>query len=160
MSTGVASPFATSLSPSSITGPIQVAHQQGLANQDEQSAKRARAHPARSILPARQGSVSIAMKTIARHTLHGERCAALDATAATVPYCAGFATRRHPPSRDLRRGRQVTPAMTRSMPPRLAFCCTVIAALWLGSWQAFGAGPASPWQAVLVAGDDAQPVFD
>ncbi len=50
--------------------------------------------------------------------------------------------------------------MTRSMPPRLAFCCTVIAALWLGSWQAFGAGPASPWQAVLVAGDDAQPVFD
>jgi len=51
--------------------------------------------------------------------------------------------------------------MTRAMPPRLALCCTVIASLWLGSWQALGAGPAAPrWQAVLVAGDDAQPVFD
>jgi hypothetical protein len=47
------------------------------------------------------------------------------------------------------------------MPPRLALCCTVIAVLWLGCWQALGAGPAvSSWQAVLVAGDDAQPVFD
>src|SRR5712671_7344003 len=51
--------------------------------------------------------------------------------------------------------------MTRSMPPRLAFCCTLIATLWLGAWQALGAGPTAPsWQAVLVGGDDAQPVFD
>src|SRR5580700_11139602 len=51
--------------------------------------------------------------------------------------------------------------MTRSMPPRLAVFCTAIAVLWLGCWQALGAEPAaSPWQAVLVAGDDAQPVFD
>src|SRR5216683_2225421 len=51
--------------------------------------------------------------------------------------------------------------MTRSIPPRLALCCAVIASLWLGSWQALGAEPAaSRWQAVLVAGDDAQPVFD
>src|SRR5579859_779071 len=51
--------------------------------------------------------------------------------------------------------------MTRSMPPRLALFCTAIAVLWLGCWQALGAEPAqSPWQAVLVAGDDAQPVFD
>jgi hypothetical protein len=47
------------------------------------------------------------------------------------------------------------------MMPRLALCCTAIAVLWLGCWQALGAEPAqSPWQAVLVAGDDAQPVFD
>jgi hypothetical protein len=51
--------------------------------------------------------------------------------------------------------------MTRSMPPRRALFCTAIAVLWLGCWQALGAEPAtSPWQAVLVAGDDAQPVFD
>jgi hypothetical protein len=51
--------------------------------------------------------------------------------------------------------------MTRSMPPRLALFCTAIAVLWLGCWQALGAEPpTSPWQAVLVAGDDAQPVFD
>jgi hypothetical protein len=51
--------------------------------------------------------------------------------------------------------------MTRSTPPRLALFCTAIAVLWLGCWQALGAEPAaSPWQAVLVAGDDAQPVFD
>jgi len=35
------------------------------------------------------------------------------------------------------------------------------AVLWLGSWQALSAeAAASGWQAVLVAGDDAQPVFD
>jgi hypothetical protein len=51
--------------------------------------------------------------------------------------------------------------MTQLMPPRLVLCCAVIASLWLGSWQALGAGAAaSRWQAVLVAGDDAQPVFD
>jgi peptidase C13-like protein len=55
--------------------------------------------------------------------------------------------------------------MTQSMPPRLALCCMVIAALLaalgLGSCRALGAGSAvSSWQAVLVAGDDAQPVFD
>src|SRR5437660_1212601 len=43
MSTGVTSPFATNLSPSSMTGPIQVARQQGLANHHEQNAKNARA---------------------------------------------------------------------------------------------------------------------
>jgi len=37
----------------------------------------------------------------------------------------------------------------------------VIAAFWLGLGQALGAGAAaSPWEAVLVAGDNAQPVFD
>jgi len=47
------------------------------------------------------------------------------------------------------------------MMPRLALFCTAIAVLCLGCWQALGAEPApSPWQAVLVAGDDAQPVFD
>lgn len=51
------------------------------------------------------------------------------------------------------------------MPPRRALCCTVIAALWavlwLGCGPALGAGAAaSGWQAVLVAGDDAEPVFD
>jgi hypothetical protein len=55
--------------------------------------------------------------------------------------------------------------MIRPMPPRRAFCCTVIVAvcaiLWLGCGQALGAGAAvSRWQAVLVAGDDAEPVFD
>ncbi len=51
--------------------------------------------------------------------------------------------------------------MTRSMPPRLALLCTVIAVLWWGCWQALGAEPAaSRWLAVLGAGDDAQPVFD
>src|SRR5579864_7549788 len=47
------------------------------------------------------------------------------------------------------------------MRPRLALSYTVIAALWLGLGQALCAGPAaSPWEAVLVAGDNAQPVFD
>ncbi len=51
------------------------------------------------------------------------------------------------------------------MPPRRALCCTVIAALaavlWLGCGPALSAGAkASGWQAVLVAGDDAEPVFD
>jgi hypothetical protein len=47
------------------------------------------------------------------------------------------------------------------MRPLLALCCTVIAALWLALGQAFGAaGTGSPWEAVLVAGDNAQPVFD
>jgi hypothetical protein len=55
----------------------------------------------------------------------------------------------------------IRPVMNRSMPPLLALCCTIIAALWLAPGQALGAGPAvSSWQAVLVAGDDAQPVFD
>jgi hypothetical protein len=44
---------------------------------------------------------------------------------------------------------------------RLALSFTVIASLWLGVGHAFGAGAAaSPWEAVLVAGDNAQPVFD
>jgi hypothetical protein len=51
------------------------------------------------------------------------------------------------------------------MPPRRALCCTVIAVLWtvlwLGCGPALGAGAAvSGWQAVLVAGDNAEPVFD
>jgi hypothetical protein len=51
------------------------------------------------------------------------------------------------------------------MPPRRALCCTVIVALWavlwLGCGLALGAGAAeSRWQAVLVAGDNAEPVFD
>jgi hypothetical protein len=47
------------------------------------------------------------------------------------------------------------------MRPRLALSYTVIAALWLGLGQALCAGPAaSRWEAVLVAGDNAQPVFD
>jgi hypothetical protein len=55
--------------------------------------------------------------------------------------------------------------MTVPMPPRLAFCRTVIAVLWavmwLGGEPALGArATASPWQAVLVAGDNAEPVFD
>ena len=51
--------------------------------------------------------------------------------------------------------------MIQPMRPRLAFCFAVIAALWLGSGQVLGAGQAaSPWEAVLVAGDNAQPVFD
>ena len=63
-----------------------------------------------------------------------------------MPYCATAMTH---------------PVMLRSMLPRLPLCCAVIACLWLGSWQALGAEPAAwRWQAVLVAGDDAQPVFD
>ncbi len=51
------------------------------------------------------------------------------------------------------------------MPPRLALCCTVAAFLWaflwLGCGQVLGATAAAPqWQAVLVAGDNAEPVFD
>jgi hypothetical protein len=47
------------------------------------------------------------------------------------------------------------------MPSRFVLCRTVILALWLGLGPALGAGPSvSSWQAVLVAGDDAQPVFD
>ena len=55
------------------------------------------------------------------------------------------------------------------MPPRLALCLSVVAVLWavlwgglwLGCGPAFGAGAeASRWQAVLVAGDNAEPVFD
>jgi hypothetical protein len=52
------------------------------------------------------------------------------------------------------------------MPPRLALCCRVIgslwlAGLWLAGWQALHAEPAVPgWHAVLIAGDNAQPVFD
>jgi hypothetical protein len=51
--------------------------------------------------------------------------------------------------------------MIRSMPLRLTLCVCLIAALWLGCRQTPGAAAAaSPWQAVLVAGDNAQPVFD
>ena len=48
------------------------------------------------------------------------------------------------------------------MPPRFILCCTVIVALWLGLGPALGGAGAgaSPWQAVVVAGDNAQPVFD
>lgn len=46
------------------------------------------------------------------------------------------------------------------MPPRLAQCVCLITALWLGCGQAHSALAGSPWQAVLVAGDNAQPVFD
>src|SRR5712691_5228399 len=63
-----------------------------------------------------------------------------------MPYCATAMTH---------------PVMLRSMLPRLPLCCAVIACVWLGSLQALGAGPAVlRWQAILVAGDDAQPVFD
>lgn len=50
--------------------------------------------------------------------------------------------------------------------PRLVLCVWMIAilwlvGLWLAGWQALHAEPAAPgWQAVLVAGDNAQPVFD
>ena len=52
------------------------------------------------------------------------------------------------------------------MPPRLALRCRVIGILWLAGLllacgPALSAEPAAPgWQAVLVAGDNAQPVFD
>jgi hypothetical protein len=52
------------------------------------------------------------------------------------------------------------------MPPRLTPGLCLVALMWLaGPWlacgPALGAEPASSrWQAVLVAGDDAQPVFD
>src|SRR5260370_636177 len=47
------------------------------------------------------------------------------------------------------------------MAPRLPFCCAVMACLWWVFLRALGAGPAVlRWQAVLVAGDDAEPVFD
>jgi hypothetical protein len=52
------------------------------------------------------------------------------------------------------------------MLPRLTFCVWMIAilwlvGLWLAGWQALHAEPAAPgWQAVLVAGDNAEPVFD
>jgi hypothetical protein len=47
------------------------------------------------------------------------------------------------------------------MPPRPALCVCLIALLWLGCRPGLGADvAASRWQAVLVAGDNAQPVFD
>ena len=49
------------------------------------------------------------------------------------------------------------------MPPHLALCCTLLAALaalWLGCQPALSAAAAPHWRAVLVAGDNAQPVFD
>lgn len=46
------------------------------------------------------------------------------------------------------------------MPPRLTLRLCALAFLLLGCVPAFAAGPASRWQAVLVAGDNAQPVFD
>jgi hypothetical protein len=51
--------------------------------------------------------------------------------------------------------------MIRSIPPRLVLRICLITLLWLGCGQPLGiAAAASPWQAVLVAGDNAQPVFD
>jgi hypothetical protein len=51
--------------------------------------------------------------------------------------------------------------MIRSMPPRLTLCVCLIAFVWLGCGQPLGiAADAPPWQAVLVAGDNAEPVFD
>src|SRR4029077_14744942 len=50
--------------------------------------------------------------------------------------------------------------------PRLVLCVWLIAILWLvglwvARWQVLPAEPAAPgWHAVLVAGDNAQPVFD
>ncbi len=47
------------------------------------------------------------------------------------------------------------------MPPRLTLRFCAVAFLLLGCAQALAAGPASArWQAVLVAGDNAEPVFD
>lgn len=45
------------------------------------------------------------------------------------------------------------------MPPRLTLCVCLAAFLWLSCGQAL-ATDAPEWQAVLVAGDNAQPVFD
>ena len=51
--------------------------------------------------------------------------------------------------------------MIRLTPMRLALACCALAWLWLAGGQAVAAGPAvSRWQVVLVAGDNAQPVFD
>jgi hypothetical protein len=51
--------------------------------------------------------------------------------------------------------------MIRLMPPRLILCVCLITVLWLGCGQTHDAAAAAPpWQAVLVAGDNAQPVFD
>src|SRR5437667_423932 len=80
MSAAVTSPFATSLSPSSMTGPIHVARQQGLTNHDEQSAKRAQVPLAARFFPRDRGPCQSSIRT--------ERRAVLDATTATVPYCA------------------------------------------------------------------------
>jgi hypothetical protein len=47
------------------------------------------------------------------------------------------------------------------MSPRLALSLCLTVLLWLGWGPALGAGPAAvEWRAVLVAGDNAQPVFD
>jgi len=46
------------------------------------------------------------------------------------------------------------------MPPRLILWVCLIAIVWLGCGQTGGAGTAPLWQVVLVAGDNAQPVFD
>jgi hypothetical protein len=56
--------------------------------------------------------------------------------------------------------------MIRPMPPRLTLGLCLLAVMWLvglclADGPVLGAEPASSrWQAVLVAGDDAQPVFD
>jgi hypothetical protein len=58
-------------------------------------------------------------------------------------------------------GYPINVTMIRSMPPRLTLRLCAFAFLVLGFTPALAAGPASPrWQAVLVAGDNAQPVFD
>src|SRR6266850_783482 len=47
------------------------------------------------------------------------------------------------------------------MPPRLVLSWYLVAIVLLACAPALGAGPdAARWQAVLVAGDNAQPVFD
>ncbi len=58
-------------------------------------------------------------------------------------------------------GPQIDTAMTRSMPPRLTLplCAFVFLALFWSPPLA-AADEAGEWQAVLVAGDNAQPVFD
>lgn len=51
--------------------------------------------------------------------------------------------------------------MIRLMPPRLLFLLCAVAALLLAAVAARANAPAKPeWKAVLVAGDNAQPVFD
>jgi len=50
--------------------------------------------------------------------------------------------------------------MTRSMPPRLTPWLCAFALFFIGWTQPLAAAASAGWQAVLVAGDDAQPVFD
>jgi hypothetical protein len=79
--------------------------------------------------------------------------AALDVAAATVAYCAGIATLRHMTRRNL--------AMTRSLLLLLLSCLGVAVLLLRGGIAAEAAAPArAEWKAVLIAGDNAEPVFD